>query len=59
MVLDLCQHYQRMDDHVAPLDEHQKMHILAANDQMTQDALRVLGMAYRITPEHAGYPGPG
>lgn len=51
MVLDLCQHYQRMDDHVAPMDEHQKMHILAANDQMTQEALRVLGMAYRITPE--------
>ena len=51
MVLDLCQHYQRMDDHVAPLDENQKMRILAANDQMTQEALRVLGMAYRITPE--------
>ena len=51
MVLDLCQRYQRMDDHVAPLDEHQKMQILAANDQMTQEALRVLGMAYRITPE--------
>jgi Ca2+-transporting ATPase len=27
------------------------MQILAANDRMTQDALRVLGMAYRITPE--------
>jgi P-type Ca2+ transporter type 2C len=51
MVLDLCQRYQRMDDHVAPLDEKQKMHILAANDQMTQEALRVLGTAYRITPE--------
>jgi Ca2+-transporting ATPase len=51
MVMNLCQHYQRMDDHVAPLDEHQKMHILNANDLMTQDALRVLGMAYRITPE--------
>jgi len=51
MVLDLCQRYQRIDDHVASLDEKQKMHILAANDQMTQDALRVLGTAYRITPE--------
>ncbi len=51
MVLDLCQHYQRMDNHVALLDEHQKMHILAANDQMTQEALRVLGTAYRIMPE--------
>jgi len=27
------------------------MRILAANDLMTQDALRVLGMAYRITPQ--------
>ncbi len=51
LVLDLCQHYQRMDDHVAAMDEHQKMLILAANDRMTQDALRVLGMAYRITPD--------
>ena len=51
IVLDLCNHYQQINDHVAPLDEHQKMKILSANDQMTQDALRVLGMAYRITPE--------
>jgi Ca2+-transporting ATPase len=51
MVLDLCQRYQRIDNHVASLDENQKMHILAANDLMTQEALRVLGMAYRIMPE--------
>jgi len=51
MVLDLCRQYQRMDDHLAPLDEQQKKFVLAANDQMTQAALRVLGMAYRITPD--------
>lgn len=51
VVLNLCTHYQRMDDFTVPLDEEQRMRILAANDAMTQDALRVLGMAYRITPE--------
>jgi len=51
IILNYCSHYQKIDDHIAPLDEAQRMKILAANDLMTQDALRVLGMAYRITPE--------
>ena len=51
LVLDLCSHYQQMDDHIAPLKNEQLMKILAANDLMTQDALRVLGMAYRVTPD--------
>ena len=51
LVLNLCSHYQRMDDHTAPLDEAQRKRVLEANDAMTQDALRVLGMAYRITPD--------
>ncbi len=51
LVLDLCQSYQKMNDHVAGMDDHRRMEILAANDRMTQDALRVLGMAYRITSE--------
>jgi len=51
VVLERCTHYQKMDDSVEPLDEAQRMHILHANDRMTQDALRVLGMAYRIVPE--------
>jgi Ca2+-transporting ATPase len=50
LVLELCTHYQQVDDKIVPLDEVQRMQILAANDAMTQDALRVLGMAYRITP---------
>jgi Ca2+-transporting ATPase len=51
VVLNLCSYYQRMDDHIIPLDEAQKMRILSANDQLTQNALRVLGVAYRVTPE--------
>ena len=51
LVLDLCTHYQRMDDTAQPLDEQQRMHILAANDQLTQDALRVLGMAFKVVDE--------
>jgi Ca2+-transporting ATPase len=50
MVLEMCSHYQRIDDHTALLDNNHRERILAANDMMTQDALRVLGMAYRITP---------
>ncbi len=51
VVLQLCSHYQRMDDYTAPLDDELRQRILAANDAMTQDALRVLGTAYRITPQ--------
>jgi Ca2+-transporting ATPase len=49
VVLELCTHYQRMDDTQAPLTEEQRMRILNANDKMTQDALRVLGVAYRVS----------
>jgi Ca2+-transporting ATPase len=47
-----------MDDHVEPLDEAQRMKILAANDLMTQDALRVLGMAYRVEPDFPDVSNP-
>lgn len=50
VVLDLCTHYQHMDDTPASLTEEQRMRILDANDKMTQDALRVLGVAYRVSP---------
>jgi Ca2+-transporting ATPase len=49
IVLDLCSEYQCMNDESAPLDDAKRMRILAANDVMTQDALRVLAMAYRVT----------
>jgi Ca2+-transporting ATPase len=51
IVLKRCTHYQRLDDYSIPLDEPERMRILNANDSMTQDALRVLGTAYRILPE--------
>ena len=54
VVLELCTAYQRQDDSTAPLDAATRAAILAANDQMTRQALRVLGMAYRLEP---GMPG--
>lgn len=48
IVLTLCNAYQGMDDHPKPLTDEMKTSIIAANDIMTQDALRVLGVAYRV-----------
>ena len=49
IVLNQCTHYQDRNDEAVLLDDHQRHSILAANDAMTQDALRVLGVAYRLT----------
>ena len=54
LVLNHCTSYQGMDDRVFPLNELQRMQILIAIDQMTQDALRVLGLAYRIRQDLDG-----
>jgi len=48
IVLGLCSRYQAMDDQSQVLTEEKRQQILAANDLMTQDALRVLGVAYRV-----------
>ena len=48
VVLELCNRYQKMDNTTAPIDDAKRAEILAANDDMTKDALRVLGMAYRV-----------
>jgi len=48
MVLDLCTQYQAMNDETEPLDAKARKRILDANDAMTADALRVLGLAYRL-----------
>jgi P-type Ca2+ transporter type 2C len=48
IVLKQCTHYQNREDKTFPLDDEQRRRILAANDLMTQDALRVLGVAYRV-----------
>ena len=50
VVLDLCTHYQSIDDKILPMDEETRHCILAANDQLTMQALRVLGLAYRMVP---------
>ena len=51
MVLELCSRYQDMNDKPQPLTQIERMGILAANDRMTQDALRVLGVAYKDCEE--------
>ncbi|MCJ7715092.1 MAG: cation-translocating P-type ATPase [Anaerolineales bacterium] len=48
VVLERCTHYQDRDDKAVPLDDEQRRRILAANDRMTDQALRVLGVAYRV-----------
>jgi P-type Ca2+ transporter type 2C len=47
VVLNLCTRYQTIDDQSRPIDDDMRQRILAANDAMTHDALRVLGVAYR------------
>ena len=51
IVLGLCTQRLRLDNDVEPLTEEARQEILAANDAMTKDALRVLGVAYRVVPE--------
>jgi Ca2+-transporting ATPase len=51
IVLELCTHVQRMDDSRVPLTPESRRQILEANDRMSQQALRVLGVAYRVDRE--------
>ena len=48
LVLDLCTNYQAMNDEVKKMDAKMKKRIIDANDAMTANALRVLGLAYRV-----------
>ncbi len=49
IVLKLCTQIQSMDDQSPrPLDENGRKQILEANDALTQKALRVIGVAYRL-----------
>lgn len=48
IVLELCTKYQGMDDQPREMTKEVKERVLAANDAMTKDALRVLGFAYRL-----------
>jgi Ca2+-transporting ATPase len=49
VVLPHCAYYQRMDDTPVPLNDDLRARILAANQAMAQDALRVIAVAYRVT----------
>ena len=50
VVLQLCSHIQTLKNGDQKLTEERRQEILAANDAMTGDALRVLGVAYRMLP---------
>jgi Ca2+-transporting ATPase len=48
VMLQLCTHYQLVNDDAAPLTEDFRSRILAANESMAREALRVLAVAYRV-----------
>ncbi|HAF62073.1 MAG TPA: ATPase [Anaerolineaceae bacterium] len=48
VVLQLCNRYQKTNNTTEKLDDAARKRILDANDGMTEKALRVLGMAYRV-----------
>ena len=50
MVLNLCTRYHPMDNSTPqPMTDDRRREILAANDTLTRGALRVLGLAYRVS----------
>ncbi|MCC6300705.1 MAG: cation-translocating P-type ATPase [Anaerolineales bacterium] len=51
VALNLCTEYLGMDNEPRKLDPESRERILAANDKMTKQALRVLGVAYRIVQD--------
>jgi Ca2+-transporting ATPase len=56
IVLDLCTQYQGIDDKPLPMTSEAKERIIAANDAMTKDALRVIGFAYRLEKDVSDDP---
>ncbi|MEW6403742.1 MAG: cation-translocating P-type ATPase, partial [Chloroflexota bacterium] len=56
VVLELCTQYQGMDDKIQPLTSEARQRVLNANDEMTKEALRVLGVAYRVTKDVPNNP---
>jgi Ca2+-transporting ATPase len=50
VVLGLCSHMQTLDNGDKKMTDERRAEILAANDAMTGNALRVLGVAYRMLP---------
>ena len=58
VVLEHCTHYQRMDDEPVPLTDELRKRLLAANEAMAREALRVIGVAYRTVAETPADPNP-
>jgi Ca2+-transporting ATPase len=58
VILDLCTRRQRLNDRAEPLTEQARREILAANDAMSRQALRVLAVAYRTEPDIPDRPLP-
>ena len=56
IVLTLCSRYLDMNDEPREMTEDMRQQILAANDAMTKDALRVLGLACRVEKEVSDDP---
>ncbi|MFO7696845.1 MAG: cation-translocating P-type ATPase [Anaerolineae bacterium] len=50
VLLELCTHYQTIDDRSAALTPEVRQSILSANEALAGQALRVLGLAYRVQP---------
>ncbi len=48
VVLDLCTHYQTIEDVTEPMSDEKRQRILDANEAMAQEALRVIALAYRV-----------
>ncbi len=51
VILDLCTQYQTIDDRTVALTPQMREQILAANEALARDALRVLAVAYRVEPD--------
>ncbi len=51
VILPMCTRYQRMNDESAEMTEEMRRAILQANDAMTEQALRVLAVAFRPVPD--------
>jgi Ca2+-transporting ATPase len=48
VIVELCSHYQTINDEQKPLDDSMRREILEANEEMAGSALRVLAVAYRL-----------
>jgi Ca2+-transporting ATPase len=54
MVLELCTHYEKLDDQRATMNPDMKARILKTNDNMAGAALRVIALAYKVIQKLPG-----